>query len=67
MNASVIYAKPVCEQTGPAASMALPLVSSLSVVSNSHGWHWHWYQIVYSLLAWQAAAVFWKYWWKAPV
>lgn len=67
MNASTLYVEPVCEQAVPAASKPLPLISSLSIIGAFSGWHWHLFYIVYPLLAWQAAAVLWKFWWKAPV
>ena len=26
-----------------------------------------WYYLVYATIAWHLSAIFWKYWWKAPV
>lgn len=67
MNLSILYAKPVCEQAVLAAPKALPLISSLKNLDAFPARHCHWFYISYPLLAWQAAAIVWKFWWKTPV
>ena len=68
MNASDLNAELVFEQPVPAAPQLLPFLSSLSIFNASPGgWHWHWSYIVYAVLASQAAALLWNFWWKAPV
>ena len=62
-----MHAMPVSEQFMPAAPIALPSILSLRSIIASHSWHWHWSYVVYLLLVWQTAAIFWKFWWKAPV
>ena len=68
---SAMYAKSVNEQFFPVIPLALPSISSLRSVIASHDWHWHWYYTAYGLLVCllvgQTAAIFWKFWWKAPV
>lgn len=60
MNSSVVDVGFVGEQ-----SIALPPISNFD--TTSHGWHSRWYHVVYLVLALQTAAVFWNFWWKAPV
>jgi len=57
----------VSEQSVLVIFSRLSSISSLSFANPSHDWYWHWYYAFYALLAWQTAALLWKFWWKAPV
>ncbi|KAM0801452.1 cytochrome P450 [Usnea florida] len=66
MNASDVNAELVFEQPVPAAPQLLSYISDSSIFNASPGWHWHWSYIVGAVLASQAAALLWNFWWKAP-